>query len=157
SDGTIWLWDTARREEALTIDAHRGDIRSLAFSHGGQRFASGDVIGSVKVWDLKGRLLQALPGPGTAGTGLGWSRDGRLLTSASFDRAVKVWDPSKDAEAFVFRGHRGWVFGMAFSPDGRRLASAGHDGTVKVWDPATGAVALQIAAGLGPWLGRVLF
>src|SRR5262249_38526764 len=57
---------------------------------------------------------------------------GRLLTSAGWDRTVRIWDVSSNQEIRSLPGHTRWVSTVAFSPDGRRLASAGFDHTVKI-------------------------
>ena len=67
-------------------------------------------------------------------SGLTFSRDGRRLASASWDRTIKLWDVTSAEEALTLPGHTSWVFSVAFSPDGQRLASASGDKTIRIWD-----------------------
>ncbi|KAI0194559.1 soluble quino protein glucose/sorbosone dehydrogenase [Astrocystis sublimbata] len=67
---------------------------------------------------------------------VGFSPDGRLIATASFDNSIKVFD--KDGKFLAsLRGHVAPVFQLAFSADSRLLASCSRDTTVKTWDMRT--------------------
>ncbi|MFJ8153486.1 WD40 repeat domain-containing protein [Streptomyces sp. NPDC094468] len=62
-----------------------------------------------------------------------FSRDGRLLATASRDRTVRLWHPATGLPVGEpLDGHTDQVWSVAFSPDGGLLATAGHDNTVRV-------------------------
>ncbi len=67
-----------------------------------------------------------------------FSRDGRMLASASLDKTIQLWDARAHKPLGPpLRGHTGRVFGVAFSRDGRSVASASEDKTVRLWDTHT--------------------
>jgi WD40 repeat protein len=49
--GEIALWDVARGREVLTLRGHASAVTSLTFDPAGNRLASGDEDGVVKIWD----------------------------------------------------------------------------------------------------------
>jgi WD40 repeat protein len=75
-----------------------------------------------------------------------FSRDGKVLASASWDGTIKLWDMKSGHELRTLAGHGRGVYRAVFSPDGKQLASASRDGTVKLWDVATGSNTRTLAA-----------
>ena len=61
-----------------------------------------------------------------------FSPDGRWLVSASFDKAIKLWDGVKGTFVATFRGHVGPVYQVAWSADSRLIVSGSKDSTLKV-------------------------
>ena len=61
-----------------------------------------------------------------------FSKNGRYLASASFDKTVRVCDTSAIDEVQVLRGHRNRVVGLAWSETGP-LVSCGCDSRVILW------------------------
>jgi WD40 repeat protein len=146
---------TGRSDRTLAGNA-RGTV-ALAFSHDGQRLASGGRTGEVKTWDIA-RLAEIAAYRGHNGeiTALAISPDGRRVASAheppeyagerfqavgppptSIPAVIKVWEAVSGKEQFTLDGHVAGVNQLAFSPDGRRLASASYHET-GIWDMASG-------------------
>lgn len=78
------------------------------------------------------------PNHTTRAYSVAFSRDGKVLASASWDGTIKLWDTKSWRELRTLAGHSWGVYKAVFSPDGKQLASASRDGTVKIWDVATG-------------------
>ena len=61
-----------------------------------------------------------------------FSPDGRWFVSASFDKAIKLWDGSKGTFVATMRAHVGPVYQVAWSSDSRLFVSGSKDSTLKV-------------------------
>ncbi|WP_165423621.1 serine/threonine-protein kinase [Ktedonosporobacter rubrisoli] len=67
-------------------------------------------------------------------TALAWSPDNKILASASYDKAVQLWEGEKGSAILTYHKHLERVNALAWSPDSKRIASASDDGTVHVWN-----------------------
>ena len=65
-----------------------------------------------------------------------FSPDGAMLTSASQDSTIKVWDIATKENIATLR-HTHSIRSVAFSPDGTTFALGASDSTIKVWNIAT--------------------
>lgn len=66
--------------------------------------------------------------------------DGKLLATASHDRAIKLWHPATGKPWVTLHGHHGIVTSLAFAPDGKTFATGSHDQTVNIWDVDSGEI-----------------
>ena len=78
--------------------------------------------------------LQALEGHLDWVSAVVFSPYDQLLTSTSWDKTVRLWDPATGASCSTLEGHSDLVIGVLFSPDCQLLASASDDMTVRLWD-----------------------
>jgi WD40 repeat protein/class 3 adenylate cyclase len=161
-DATAKLWDLAglsgraRRwhPRRLATLRHPHRVHSVAFSPDRKLLATGTEDASVGLWDVATRQeLATLRGHEGSVNSVEFSPDGRWLASASDDNTVKLWaggtagaswrpDPgAARREAFILKGHRGWVSAVAFSPDGKTLATGSTDHTVRLWSVVPSAEA----------------
>jgi eukaryotic-like serine/threonine-protein kinase len=68
-----------------------------------------------------------------------FSRDGRRVLSASWDRTAAVWDVVNGRQLFALR-HEDMILSARYSVDGHRIITASADGTAQIADAATGTV-----------------
>ncbi|MBG1242234.1 serine/threonine-protein kinase [Nostoc sp. NZL] len=67
-----------------------------------------------------------------------FSPDGIILSSASDDKTIKLWNLASGEEIHTLEGHSTWIWAVAFSPDSKTLASGSADKTIKLWNVETG-------------------
>lgn len=72
------------------------------------------------------------------------SGDGRLLTTASWDRTVRLWNAHTGQEIRRFIGHRDVVRAAALSPDGVHLLTGSVDNSARLWDTRSGTELLRL-------------
>jgi WD40 repeat protein len=121
-------------------------VDSVAVSRDGSLVAAAGGEGGAHLYDAKtGAFLRAIGGAG--GPGIGFSPDGRTLSSAGFhmDYLVGVFNVTTGKRVQTLAGHTEWeAYAAAFSPDGKLLASAGTDRQILIWDLATGKLRHQL-------------
>ena len=166
SDATVKLRDlsTGKVRDMIKGSLGLSPLHSVAISSDGKLIAGGDWI--LRLWDaMTGNERAAfwfLDGVHSDQiTSVTFSPGGRLLASAGWEGAVKLWDVSgtrnssaADDALARLRKQREWdsdvatllatrtgpiaqVWTVAFSPDGRLLAAGYADGTINLWDSAT--------------------
>lgn len=74
-----------------------------------------------------------LAGHKNAASAAGFTPDGKLIVTGSFDKTLKIWDAATGAELRTLEGHAGQVLTLAISPSGRQIASGSRDNSVKLW------------------------
>ncbi|KAF1965715.1 HET-R [Bimuria novae-zelandiae CBS 107.79] len=140
-----------------TLEGHRHEVNSVAFSPDSTRLASGSRDNTVKIWDASsGACLSTLKGHSSHISSVAFSPDSTQLTSGSEDKTVKIWDASSGACLSTLEGHSSHISSVAFSPDSTRLASGSCDNTVKIWDASSGAC-LSTLKGHSHWVNSVAF
>jgi WD40 repeat protein/serine/threonine protein kinase len=141
----VWHIDPKRAEAGKRLvhdlSGHSTSIKAVAFSGDSQVLASGDLAGTIRIWDLAtGKEKHLLRDHTWAVLSVALSPDGRFLASGSSDATVRVWDLALGHEiARPEPYHLGQVNSVAFSADGNLLASGSWDRTVRVWQKGTDA------------------
>jgi WD40 repeat protein len=120
------------------LRGHQQTVYAVAWSHTGNRVASGSNDQTVRIWDAQtGTCTHILQGHIATVTSVDWSVDGSFLASGSYDRSVRIWD-MQEGTSRVGSEHNGLVSAVVWSPDGTLVAIADEDGQVLVWRAADG-------------------
>ena len=142
-DGTIKLWDAAKKRELRTFNGHLSAVYAASFSPDGKTIVSASTGGSIKLWDTDTSLeirnfgnKFELKWPDVElpnGQSVTFSPDGKYIAanywSNEYDykyednyngyyRAVKIWNVATGLETMEFSGETGYI---AFSPDGKHI------------------------------------
>lgn len=133
-------------ESTRFVQTIRGEssFYSLDISGDGQKIATGNIEGTVEVWDIQsGARIARLVGHAGAPdrpSALIWqvefSPKGQLLASAGGDNRVLLWDLENESVVCTLDGHTKAATSAAFSPDGKILATGGLDSSLIFWQIA---------------------
>lgn len=147
--------DTGRLERVIRWDG--APPMTLEASPDGARIITGGHESVARVFDVTtGLQVAALAGHRSVVFDVEWSRDGRLLATASFDGAVRLWSAESSALLHTLDGGSSRS-GVGFDAAARRVAATGVDGTVLVWDVESGErVASTTLVGAGAWSATFL-
>jgi WD40 repeat protein/tRNA A-37 threonylcarbamoyl transferase component Bud32 len=164
TDHRGWEWyflDARCREAEFSRRGHQSQVQAVAWAPGGERFASADRQGVVRVWsvaDGQDRPLFEMQLNTGGVTALAWSPDGKHLAAACPGR-VRLWDADSGKEEPSLRtadngapnarlmvpttGVEGWsrqvlldtwIASLIWSPNSHKLALTDAFGKVQVWD-----------------------
>jgi WD40 repeat protein len=159
TDYRAWEWyflEAQCREVPFSVRGHQCQVQAVAWGPNGDRLASADRQGWVRVWSLAGgkdRPENEMRAK-SAVVALGWSPDGKLAVVCQ--GTVQVWEPGSGQGARTLRDAHAnpsiklpatgleagyqetlfatWMTSLAWSPDSRHLALVDANGDVKVWD-----------------------
>jgi WD40 repeat protein len=148
-DTIVYIWDTTDWSLWRSLAGHEGSVQSLAWSHSGDRLASGSGRDKVVpngpgenktfVWDPEtAAVLARLEGHRDSVLGMEWSPDDSRIATASDDRTARIWDPSTGEELDRLEGHTSGVLDCVWSPDGNLVITGSRDYKARRWDLSTG-------------------
>ncbi len=143
-DAVVHIWDTSDWSVWRHLVGHEGSVQCLAWSHSGDRLASGsgrdkvvpNGIGENKtfIWDpVTATVLMRLEGHRDSVLGVSWSPDDSRIATASDDRTARVWDPVTGEELDRLEGHTSGVLDCDWSPDGTVLVTGSRDYKARRW------------------------
>ena len=122
----------------IVLRGHQSAVWSIAVSPDGRQLASGDAVGSIRLWDAAtGEAIDVVTAHSDEVYSLAFSPDGTELASGGRDSTVRIFDLA-DAEGGVTLEHPNSVPSLDFSPDGTFIATACMDGVIRIWDPSGG-------------------
>jgi WD40 repeat protein len=159
------LWELPSGRFIRDLSGHSESVRATVFTPDGRWIVSagGDPPGfenrkpdySIRIWDPKtGREIRRLQGHEKLVESLDMSRDGSLLTSASFDGTIKVWDFHTGKLLRTISDLNTSMYASRFNPGASSIVSA-SEGRIDLWDTASGRKLSNIANNARPY--RVVF
>ncbi|KAG0652753.1 U5 small nuclear ribonucleoprotein 40 kDa [Hyphodiscus hymeniophilus] len=124
----------------MELSGHSGEVFCAKFDPNGNYIASGSMDRSIMLWRTYGTCENygTLTGHKGAVLDLHWSRDSRVLFSASADMHLASWDLETGTRIRRHVGHEEVINSMDISKRGEEmLISGSDDGYIGIWDPRT--------------------
>jgi WD40 repeat protein len=157
TDSAIRRWrvnrdGTVDDTNAVELRGGAGSALSIAFSPDGHFLASGhqpfDRLNSnVYLWDMQApepQIVGVMQGHTNGVQSVNFSPSGAMLTSASSDGTVRLWNVNSRSAMLVLDDHAAFVSGAFFSPDNSIILSGGDDGKIRIWGIGVGGQINQI-------------
>ncbi|KAJ9646365.1 hypothetical protein H2199_002414 [Coniosporium tulheliwenetii] len=122
----------------MELAGHSGEVFAARFDPTGQHIASGSMDRSILLWRTYGQCdnYGALNGHKGAVLDLHWSRDSKVIFSASADMMLASWDLETGQRIRRHVGHEEVINCLDVSKRGEELLfSASDDGHIGIWDP----------------------
>ncbi|NJK58452.1 MAG: WD40 repeat domain-containing protein [Pleurocapsa sp. SU_5_0] len=112
--GKTKLWNIEKE-----LPSSLGYTNNVVFSPDGQILASANEDSTIKLWTLKGKLLQTLEGHMDGVSQVMFSPDGQTITSISKDNTIKSWT----LKGKLLRSLNANTDNLVFSPDNQTIIS----------------------------------
>jgi WD40 repeat protein/serine/threonine protein kinase len=157
-DGALLLRDQATGMTIARLQEHKASVGSLSFDASGNRMASADSTGTVKVWQANSEsgwvCLRTISIDQRSPCSVVLTSDGESLVSyASPQPAVTLWKLADGTRTTTFKlPGPGTLRGLALSPDNMLLAAGYNDKQdhrILAWDVPRGELQHNVASELG--------
>jgi Prp8 binding protein len=124
----------------MELAGHSGEVFAVRFDPTGRYIASGSMDRNILLWRSSGACENygILSGHKQAVLDLHWSRDSKVLFSASADMHLASWDIETGERIRRHPGHEEVINCMDVSKRGEEmLVSGSDDGHIGIWDTRT--------------------
>ncbi|KAG7796692.1 hypothetical protein KL929_003199 [Ogataea haglerorum] len=140
TDGSVIVWDIEGSFITHNFKGHPSTVSSLRFygklDSKDWKLASGDIMGTVKIWDLvKRKCVRTMKEHTATVRGVSFNDSGELFISSGRDRVMIVYNTRTWKEVKTIPvSHSVEACGFVEFRDKELLYTAGEAGLLKVWD-----------------------
>jgi len=132
----VSIWDVSSGEREFDLE-NPSSVLSVAYQPGGTHLAAG-MHDRIMIWDTEiQEQVMALLQAGDINA-IAYSRDGRLLATASSEGTIRIWDATENYSEQSLLRMNGQALAVTFSPDSRWLAAGGTSTFAYLWDISLG-------------------
>lgn len=139
--GNLYVWENWTDQNSRSLIAEEPaeqEINTIAFSPDNTTLATGGDDYRLLIWgigeDASLNLENELLGHLGPINDIVYSRNGKLLASASSDKSIHVRSTDDFTKRQrILQDHDFWVWSVDFNRNGQRIATASGDGTVRIW------------------------
>jgi WD40 repeat protein len=138
SDGKIFYWKnfmSAEEKPTLLANIPDGSWGEISYNPAKNIVAAGtgNNQGAIYLWDLEtGKQASSLRGHTAKITGIGFSTNGALMATASYDGSVRIWHlDDLNTLPVVFDDHATWVTSIMFTGDSKYVISGDKSGNLR--------------------------
>jgi WD40 repeat protein len=128
-DGTVSLWDIAKRVQVGTLRGHRERVVDVAFSPDSQWIATGSLDYTTRIWDAHtGQAIATLAGSSSPAFAVKWSPNGDYL-AVSMNNASEMYlyrITGRQAARQWLTGHTVGLGRVAAHPLRQQIISSGY-------------------------------
>ncbi len=160
-DRTVSLWNLKTGKRIFTFFGQAGEVFAVAITPDSKMLIAGGFDNKITSWQLDTKALASpfkyLNSPYSHSgfvSSLAFSRDRKILASASGDRTIRLWGGYTRDIKRTLNGHLDTVWSVAISPDGQTLASGSADKTIRLWS-LSGSEQSRILSGHSGWVTSV--
>jgi WD40 repeat protein len=160
-DRTVSLWNLKTGKHTFTFFGQAGEVHTVAISPDGKMLVAGGFDNKITSWQLDTKTLLRpffyLNSPYSHSgfvSCLAFSRDKKILASASGDKTIRLWGGYTGEIKRTLNGHLDTVWSVAISPDGQTLVSGSADKTIRLWS-LCGSEQPRILSGHSNWVTSV--
>ncbi len=149
-NGKVIKWITSSENDPgkVIYEEKNDPIYSVAISNDNTMYATGDLQGTVRLYDMgTDELVESLSGHDARINDLQFSPDNSRLASASYDGKIQLWNTDDlNYQPIVLDDHSSWVWSLAFSPDGSNLISGCVDRLIRKYPTHSYMMASQMCS-----------
>ncbi|MFD6102525.1 TIR domain-containing protein [Nocardia salmonicida] len=138
-DGTVRSWDLQRGEPKGEPFDMGTEVRTVAFSPDGTKFAVGTLDGHIALFDARTAAMLGPPSQANSGMvfGLAFTPDNTTLITTGHGGKTQFWDLTTNMISGDAIEEPALAMSTAVSPSGRMIATGGARSTIQLWDMAT--------------------
>ena len=115
------------------LEGHTKPIRDVSFSEEGNIVATASEDGTVRLWNLSGRLIKIIGRRSVSTQRVSFSPNSKIIAIGYEDGVVQLWNTEgKKISSLV--GHSDAIIEIKFSKDGLKIATSSKDNSVRLWN-----------------------